>query len=316
MSSRAACESRLDVEERFAVVPEWLLDAEISDCSVRLYAVLLRYGQSSGARMPSRATLARRLKKKSTDTVDRALRELEELGAVSVEPRYSGRERLTNLYRVRTSRPRPYPEGGRIPAAGSNDPAGRSDAVRTGRIAATTVAASVRQNPEISTDNTSPPSSSDEPPVNMAEECGIADWSAFVAECVTRRRGAGKPEVRWTDHCLDAALQLAVRGRKWPPSLAPRALLLVAQDPESRSPMRLAEAGPWWDSAAAIATPPISQQVVDEADTRLGEVDGLRVELQRRARAELTTEGRPCTRSTVIIRAAELLGEMKLEPTP
>lgn len=57
---------------------------DISDCAVRLYAVLLRYGHVSGARMPSRATLARRLRKRSTDTVDRALRELVDLGAVSV----------------------------------------------------------------------------------------------------------------------------------------------------------------------------------------------------------------------------------------
>ena len=43
----------LVLEERFAIVPEWLLDAEIGDAAVRPYAVLLRYGQSSGARMPS-----------------------------------------------------------------------------------------------------------------------------------------------------------------------------------------------------------------------------------------------------------------------
>ena len=47
----------LVVEDRFAIVPEWLLDADISDAAVRLYAVLLRYGQSSGARMPSRPLL-------------------------------------------------------------------------------------------------------------------------------------------------------------------------------------------------------------------------------------------------------------------
>ena len=43
----------LVVEERFAIVPEWLIDAEISDAAFRLYSALLRYGQSSGARMPS-----------------------------------------------------------------------------------------------------------------------------------------------------------------------------------------------------------------------------------------------------------------------
>ncbi len=71
-SGRPGDDSRLDVEERFAVVPEWLLDSPVSDCAVRLYAVLLRYGQVSGARMPSRATLTRRMHKKSTYTVDRA----------------------------------------------------------------------------------------------------------------------------------------------------------------------------------------------------------------------------------------------------
>ena len=62
----------LVLEERFSIVPEWVLDADISDAAVRLYAVLLRYGQSSGQRMPSRRTLADRLRKKSVDSVDRA----------------------------------------------------------------------------------------------------------------------------------------------------------------------------------------------------------------------------------------------------
>ncbi len=66
----------LTVDEYYAPVPEWVLDAPISDCALRLYAVLLRYGHTSGARIPSRATLAHRLHKTSVDTVDRALREL------------------------------------------------------------------------------------------------------------------------------------------------------------------------------------------------------------------------------------------------
>ena len=80
----AAAAAGLVVEDRFAIVPEWLLDADVSDTAIRLYAVLLRYGQTSGARMPGRATLARRLHKKSTDSVDRAMRELVEIGAVHV----------------------------------------------------------------------------------------------------------------------------------------------------------------------------------------------------------------------------------------
>jgi len=86
----------LVLEERFAIVPEWLLDADVGDAAVRLYAVLLRYGQSTGARMPSRSTLARRLRKRSTDSVDRAMKELVGIGAVRIEHRYDGPQRLTN----------------------------------------------------------------------------------------------------------------------------------------------------------------------------------------------------------------------------
>ncbi len=99
----------LVIEDRFAIVPEWLLDAEIRDVAVRLYAVL-RYGNSTGARMPSRSTLARRLRKRSTDSVDRAMKELVAIGAVRVEHRYDGAQRLTNAYHVRTSRPTGAPQ--------------------------------------------------------------------------------------------------------------------------------------------------------------------------------------------------------------
>src|SRR5665213_4170624 len=113
----------LDVEDRFAIVPVWVLDAAISDAAVRLYAVLLRFGQTSGARMPARSTLARRMHKKSTDTVDRAMRELVELGAVVVHNRFDGGQRLTNKYLVRTSRPRDSGLGGSRTNAATPTPA-------------------------------------------------------------------------------------------------------------------------------------------------------------------------------------------------
>jgi hypothetical protein len=84
-------EGTLVVEQHFAIVPEWVIDADISDAAYRLYSVLLRYGQSSGTRMPSRAPLARRLHKRSVDSVDRALKELVGIGAVVVERRRQGR---------------------------------------------------------------------------------------------------------------------------------------------------------------------------------------------------------------------------------
>ncbi len=69
----------------FAVVPEWVLDADISAQAVRLYAVLRRYAdQQSGQAFPSRRTLAARLRVASTRTVDAALDDLLRIGAVDI----------------------------------------------------------------------------------------------------------------------------------------------------------------------------------------------------------------------------------------
>ena len=59
----------------FSILPEWVLDAEISHGAVRLYALLARYTNSDQAAWPSRATLATRLRT-SKDTVDRLIKEL------------------------------------------------------------------------------------------------------------------------------------------------------------------------------------------------------------------------------------------------
>jgi len=65
---------QLALEQRFAVVPEWMLDSAVSDTAFRLYAILARYGNTSGVRMPGRALLASRLHR-TVDTVDRALKD-------------------------------------------------------------------------------------------------------------------------------------------------------------------------------------------------------------------------------------------------
>jgi hypothetical protein len=57
LTRRECCQSR---KSAFAVVPEWVIDAEISDGAFRLYSLLLCYGNSSVCRTPSRALLARR----------------------------------------------------------------------------------------------------------------------------------------------------------------------------------------------------------------------------------------------------------------
>lgn len=67
--------------EPFAMVPEWLLDAAVSDRAIRLYAVLARYGGADGGAYPLRRTLAERLGC-STASIARALRELVDVGAI------------------------------------------------------------------------------------------------------------------------------------------------------------------------------------------------------------------------------------------
>jgi len=183
----------LALEQYFAVVPEWIIDADISDCAYRLYSVLLRYGQTSGQRMPARATLAGRLRKTSKDTVDRALKELVGIGAVVVERRRRDGRNLTNRYLLMATPPQ----------------------ART----AATLAANLRPDPESSTQNPPPPPPPSRPPTTGGEpagtsgrpprpahpdaadaallaRCGIGDLQALAADCQTRRRRLGAPAAR------------------------------------------------------------------------------------------------------------------------
>jgi hypothetical protein len=308
------------VEDRFAIVPEWLLDAEISDAAVRLYAVLLRYGQTSGARMPSRSTLARRLHKKSTDTIDRALKVLVGIGAVVIEHRYDGGQRLTNAYHIRTSRPGrtepPTPTDG----GSRRSAATRKKAIRGGRTDAAGVAAHSGHDPEHLTQSTT--TSSGEAPrrrpfpavseEEVAGACGIDDWPGFVTQVQQTRRDLGASVTRWAGPCLAAALQLATRERGWPATHAAAALRRVAADPETRSPMRVAEAGPWWDEPTTTHEATDAASEPNAVDLRamelaLLEAGGVRIELQTRARRALDEAGVPVTRNAVVRGAYRLL---------
>jgi hypothetical protein len=345
-SAAAAEAGLLEVAERFAIVPEWLLDADVSDTAIRLYAVLLRYGQSSGARMPGRATLARRLRKKSVDTIDRAMRELVSIGAVSIEHRYAGGRRLTNRYHLNAHPPAdttsPTAAGSRTAAAtpDENDQVEHGIQRGGGRTHAAGVAADVRHDPQHFTHTTTspqPPDTAAPPDPAMPFEAagnawrgeedrfldrlGITDPETFVAEVAALRRDTGGPSARWARPSLVAALQAAVKARGWPAEHAAAALRIVAADPTTRSPLRLAEAGPWWDHAATTATSSTRRLHLEhgsvDADTGdiplaqveadLAETDGLRVHLQAQARAQLVAEGRPMTRATVLRRAHHLL---------
>jgi len=118
-----------------------------------LYSVLLRYGQSSGCRMPSRATLAGRLHKGSKDTVDRALKELQAVGAVVVQRRRRDGRNLTNRYLLMSTAPIARATS---PAAESASGDGRIFAATPGRTDAATLAADLRPDPEFLTENPPP----------------------------------------------------------------------------------------------------------------------------------------------------------------
>ena len=86
----------------FAIIPEWVLFSDISPMAVRLYAVLARRANSTDRTCyPSRKTLANDLKVRSPRTVDGAVDELVEIGALSVTGRATDRgDQTSNLYRL------------------------------------------------------------------------------------------------------------------------------------------------------------------------------------------------------------------------
>jgi len=89
----------------FAILPEWVLAAPISDRAVRLYAWLSRYADNgTGECWPSRKRLADQLGC-SLSSLDRAKDELVEVGALSVQIRHDAAGQLSNLYTVIRSRP-------------------------------------------------------------------------------------------------------------------------------------------------------------------------------------------------------------------
>lgn len=71
----------------FAIVPEWVLYSDVSAQAIRVYAVLRRYADAQGKCHPSRKTIAERCKC-SVATVDRAVAELIDVHALTVEHRY------------------------------------------------------------------------------------------------------------------------------------------------------------------------------------------------------------------------------------
>lgn len=100
----------------FSIIPEWLLDSDISDRSIRLYAVLGRYADSTGQALPGRKVLADRMRC-ALSTLDQSLAELRNVGALSwSEGRRNDGGRASNEYVLH---PTPYRPTGHPPTGPS-----------------------------------------------------------------------------------------------------------------------------------------------------------------------------------------------------
>ena len=309
-------------DHTFAIIPDWVINADISDAAFRVYSLLLRFGNTSGCRMPSGGLLALRLHR-STDSIDRALRELADHALVHIEHRHNGRKTLSNRYHVRTSPPPSVSTSGtgRRSAAPAPPSPDRGRTFAAPRKTAAPPAADLRHNPEVLTKTTPPPPAptatkyagrwrtpEETAGPNVLAACAIDDLAQLSRRCVATRAALGQPPARWSPQCLAIAIRLAVINRGWPPATVVPALLAVAADPTTRSPARLAEAGPWWDHTDTAGAAPGEPVGVDlDLETRLAELDGRRPHVQAQARAELASEGLPLTRGTVTQRAADIL---------
>jgi len=91
----------IQADIKFAIVPDWVLDAAISDRAVRIYAILARYADNETLQaFPSRETLAKRAGC-NAKAVTKAVDELVSVGAVVKEHRKNGDAFQSNLYTLR-----------------------------------------------------------------------------------------------------------------------------------------------------------------------------------------------------------------------
>ena len=95
--------NNITADNYFSIIPEWVLYSNITATAVRLYATLQRYAdKETGACHPSRATLAAKCNC-TVKSIDRALAELIEIGAVRKRHRVSANGDMTsNQYTVIT----------------------------------------------------------------------------------------------------------------------------------------------------------------------------------------------------------------------
>jgi hypothetical protein len=90
---------------KFSMVPEWLIDSGCTDKALRLYVVLARYADNDDlTAYPGRGTLAKRMRCHRS-SVDRAVEELIELGAIIKQVRFEDGKYTSSLYTIRRIAP-------------------------------------------------------------------------------------------------------------------------------------------------------------------------------------------------------------------
>jgi len=102
-------QDNLNSDLRFSIIPEWVLDAKVSDRAIRVYSILARYADNETLQaFPSRETLAKRAHC-HWRSIDRAIEELIKLGAVTKAHRKNGDSYQSNIYTLRRVLPQVSP---------------------------------------------------------------------------------------------------------------------------------------------------------------------------------------------------------------
>jgi DNA replication protein DnaD len=96
--------TEVDADLKFSIIPEWLLDSEVSHKAIRIYALIARYADNQTlTAWPARSTLAARAKC-TVKSVDRALNELIEAGALAKELRRDDTGQRSSVYTIKRIR--------------------------------------------------------------------------------------------------------------------------------------------------------------------------------------------------------------------
>lgn len=96
---------RIEADNYFAIIPEWILDADISPRAKNLYCILWTYAdRKDNSCYPSVTTLSKRVGVSRANT-HKLINELIEIGAIEKKNRYKDNAKQSNLYFLKTSNP-------------------------------------------------------------------------------------------------------------------------------------------------------------------------------------------------------------------